>query len=423
VLPGSAAADPFYHLLEVETMKLTKVSAVLLLGLALAGPCRAESKSIRDVVRNSLSQIVRIEVSGTKLVKTSADQVKEVAAMSSGTGFLIDARGYIVTNAHVVLPDAGMWKAAPAIRVKFAGVEGLPQRATLTGYDDLSDLAVLHVKPDTILSAFNPGLLTADGRWRALKFATAVPEVGEDVVAIGFAQGQEGAPTVTKGIVGATRRSLVDGIFSGLLQMDAAINRGNSGGPLLNMRGEVVGVNTYGMPSSINVVRQGEKIGLEADVAHGIFYARDCGTAAPFVQMLIRNGRVHRASLGLDIDMVKTLAQEEARALRYLSPGALIAAVPKSSPADAAGLRVGDVITQLDWNLDDPAWKAWKIANVGDLFNALAFIPPGERVRVLFLRPGKETLRALVSGQPVPEAEHGNAVLHVQIEAAILATK
>ena len=143
------------------------------------------------------------------------------------------------------------------------------------------------------------------GLLKPLKFARADRiEVGEDVFAVGFAHALAGEPTVTKGIVSAVGRSFSDpGVEAGdLIQTDTAINHGNSGGPLMNMAGEVVGVNTYTMAHPDDAQTQ------------GMFLARSSGTAARFVQAIIQDGRVTRGNLGAKVETVGIV---RARARRH----------------------------------------------------------------------------------------------------------
>ena len=124
--------------------------------------------------------------------------------------------------------------------------------------------------------------------------------VGDDVVAIGYARDLRGRPTVTRGIISATRRTEPTtgserALFADLIQTDASINHGNSGGPLLNMRGEVLGVNTYEFPPE---VAKDDKGNVSVDVTHGIFFTRSSRTAKPFVEQIVRSGKVARLDLG-----------------------------------------------------------------------------------------------------------------------------
>src|SRR5271170_2198033 len=193
-------------------MKSRIVCAALLLGPVVAGCAPAKELTTVELVRRARPSIVRIEVSGT-VVTTGEGKTHEVDTGVSGTGFIIDADGFILTNAHVVSATEGHWKAPPKIRVTLAGLEAISQPAELVGVDELADLAVVKIS----LSACNGQTMkilsdekcTADGRLIPLRFACHPVEVGEDVVAIGFARGLDGAPTVTKGIVSAYPRSFL----------------------------------------------------------------------------------------------------------------------------------------------------------------------------------------------------------------------
>ena len=223
-----------------------------------------------------------------------------------GSGFVIDKAGHVVTNYHVV-------EGADEIAVNFSG--GDEVRARVVGADALTDLAVLRI--ETQPRALKPLPLGNSDSVR----------VGDPVVAIGNPFGLE--RTVTAGIVSALQRQLrspAGSTIERVIQTDAPINRGNSGGPLLNARGEVIGVNTaIFSPSGGNV---------------GIGFAIPINTVKEIAGELIETGRVEHAWLGVTM---QTLDESVAEALRLpVKKGALVAEVAEGSPADRAGLRGGD---------------------------------------------------------------------------------
>ena len=277
-----------------------------------------------------------------------------------GSGFVIDKAGHVVTNYHVV-------EGADEIAVNFSG--GDEVRARVVGADALTDLAVLRI--ETQPRALKPLPLGNSDSVR----------VGDPVVAIGNPFGLE--RTVTAGIVSALQRQLrspAGSTIERVIQTDAPINRGNSGGPLLNARGEVIGVNTaIFSPSGGNV---------------GIGFAIPINTVKEIAGELIETGRVEHAWLGVTM---QTLDESVAEALRLpVKKGALVAEVAEGSPADRAGLRGGDtsvvvngqsyvlggdVITQIDGE---------EVASADDVQEAIQDKKPGDEVR-LELRREDET--------------------------------
>ncbi len=229
-----------------------------------------------------------------------------VATRGLGSGIIVDRRGYVLTNSHVV-------DGAEEIKVTLADERTYP--AVLVGTDPQNDLAVLKVA----------GLrLPAAVLGNSARLA-----VGETVIAIGNPLWIEGGPTVTVGVVSALRRSMEEPglpVLHNLVQTDAAINAGNSGGPLVDLGGRVVGINTAVIAS-----------------AHGIGFAIAADTVKPILKALIATGRVVRPTLGLQAVSV-TPQRAYANGLP-VERGALVTQVEPGGPAEAAGVRPGDVIT------------------------------------------------------------------------------
>lgn len=232
--------------------------------------------------------------------------VPSVPQASLGSGFVIDAaQGYIVTNYHVV-------GGADEIRVTFH--DDTIVDAALVGMDEKTDIAVLKVDPSAItLSDTQFG-------------DSDVMRVGDWVIAIGNPFGLGG--TVTAGIVSARQRDINSGPYDDYLQTDASINRGNSGGPMFNMKGEVIGINTaIYSPSGGSV---------------GIGFAIPSALAQPVIDQLIKYGRTRRGWLGVRIqsvtdDIAESLGLDKSR-------GALVASLTDDGPALEAGIQQGDVI-------------------------------------------------------------------------------
>ena len=230
---------------------------------------------------------------------------------SLGSGFVISSDGYIVTNNHVI---------AGAAEVVVTFVDDVTLKATIVGRDPKTDLAVLKVEPEQSLTPVEWGDSDA-------------ARVGNWVVAIGnpFGLGN----TVTAGIISARARDINSGPFDDFLQTDAAINRGNSGGPLFNLEGRVVGINTaIYSPSGGSV---------------GIGFSVPSNLAKNVVHQLRNFGETRRGWLGVRI---QTVTDDLAESLNLdTASGALVASVSPDSPASAAGLKVGDVILSFDGKL------------------------------------------------------------------------
>ena len=257
-----------------------------------------------------------------------------------GTGFIISASGEIVTNNHVV-------DGADTVTVKLA--DGTSLKAEVVGADPATDLAVIRVKADHDLPALQWG-------------DSDQLKVGQDVVAIGnpFGLGN----TVTAGIVSALGRDIQSGPFDDYIQTDAAINQGNSGGPLFNADGQVVGINTAIVSPTGGSV--------------GIGFAVPSDMAQKVVADLAADGKVERGWLGVQIQPV---TDDIAAAVGIdAAKGALIADVSDGTPAAKAGFRRGDIVTAVNGTaVDDPS----------DLTRLIATAKPGEQVSVALLRAGK----------------------------------
>lgn len=259
---------------------------------------------------------------GYRFDRRDDDRSPRRFGMSQGSGFFVSEDGYLVTNHHVI--ENG---------TKFTVVmdDGTEYDAELVGADDRTDLAVLKVN--------------ADREFIYVDFDDDEIRVGEWVVAVGNPFGLGG--TVTAGIVSAHNRAIRSNRFDDFLQIDAAVNKGNSGGPAFNLEGEVIGINTaIFSPSGGNI---------------GIAFAIPAATAEEIIEDLIENGSVVRGWLGVQIqpvtdDIAESLGLDE-------SSGAIVTEPQEDSPADKAGIRSGDVITAVDGDdIQDPRELARKIA-------------------------------------------------------------
>jgi len=261
-------------------------------------------------------------------------------AQSQGSGFFISKDGYIVTNNHVV---------QNAVEVAVTMEDGRTLDAKVIGTDPRTDLALLKVKQD--------------GDFPFVRFAKAQPRVGDWVIAVGNPFGLGG--TVTAGIVSARGRDIGSGPYDDYLQIDAAVNRGNSGGPTFNAAGEVVGVNTaIYSPSGGNV---------------GIAFAIPAATVEAVVADLKAKGSVSRGFIGVQIQPV---TPELADAIGLAgATGALVADASPDGPAARAGIRRGDTIRTINGEA---------VKDARDLSRRVATFKPGEKVKITVWREGRE---------------------------------
>ncbi|MGO8914877.1 MAG: DegQ family serine endoprotease [Stellaceae bacterium] len=258
-----------------------------------------------------------------------------------GSGFIIDPAGYVVTNNHVV---------ANADKVTVIFQDGSKHPAKVLGRDSKTDLALLKIDAKEPLPYVAWGDSNAE-------------QVGDWVLAVGNPFGLGG--TVSSGIVSARGRDIHSGPYDDYLQLDAAINRGNSGGPTFNLNGQVIGINTaIYSPNGGSV---------------GIGFAIPSSLAKPVIDQLREHGKVERGWLGVQIQEV---TPEIAKSLNLpKAEGALVADVTPGSPAAKAGLKQGDVIL---------SFNDHEVAKVRDLPIVVAQTPVGEKAKVDVFRNGKD---------------------------------
>ncbi|MFC4174664.1 S1C family serine protease [Microvirga sp. GCM10011540] len=267
-----------------------------------------------------------------------------------GSGFFISADGYVVTNNHVV---------DKASEVTVTMDDGKELDAKVIGTDPKTDLALLKVEGSD---------------FPHVRLAGQKARIGDWVVAIGNPFGLGG--TVTAGIVSAQHRDIGAGPYDDFIQIDASVNRGNSGGPTFNLAGEVVGVNTaIFSPSGGNV---------------GIAFAIPASTVDNIVTALKENGSVTRGFIGVQMQAV---TKEIAEAIGLSEPkGALVAEAMKDGPAAKAGVKTGDTIVAVDGQ---------PIREAKDLSRKVAQVAPGKSVSLTLFRDGKErTVTLEVAPQP-----------------------
>jgi serine protease Do len=301
-------------------------------------------------------------------------QLPQRPSRGVGSGFIVDPKGYILTNQHVV-------EGATRITVRLQSGELM--RGRVVGEDDETDLAVVKVEPYRDLPTVKLG-------------NSDEAQVGDWVLAVGSPFGLD--QTVTAGIISTRERTTpVSSSFQRFLQTDAAINRGNSGGPLVNMRGEVIGINS--------------QIATSTGDYNGIGFALPSNEASFVYSQLIAGGRVKRGYLGVLLDSVKA---EFARVYGMKdAKGAIITDV-REGPARTAGIQVNDIIVE---------FNAKPVANSQDLINKVASTPVGETVQLTFLRDvngqlerrtvsvsvGERPPRSAAEATPTPTPSAGQA--------------
>ena len=332
---------------------LTLLTAVIVAGLPLAvtacsgrsaGPAApsvptrpAELPSFASVVSRVLPSIVYVYVVTDK----TDDQGNTISA--AGSGIILRSDGYILTNRHVV---------ANAKAVEVTLYDRRSYAATRVITDDVIDLAVVKIE-ERDLAALPLGDPDAIA-------------VGDWVIAVGHALGmppEQGGPTVTDGIVSSLGRSfsINDISYYDLVQTSAAINPGNSGGALVNLAGQLIGVNSAGVPGAQN-----------------IGFAINVGTAGHVFNDIVQYGQAHHPFLGARL---RDITPEAARNLDLPAEGALVEYVEPGSPADSAGVRINDVIIELG---GEP------VRSAADLVKVLWRHDPGDSITIAYAHRGLE---------------------------------
>jgi serine protease Do len=347
------------------------LAAALMLATTGMAPVRAQDTptDFTAIIQQKLPAVVAITTREVVQDPTTPDdsanpfdgqgpgqpQVREAL----GSGFVISPEGYIVTNNHVVAD-------ATEIHVVFSDKETAPAR--LIGRDPATDIAVLKVdpRPNMTTTSWGDSDAMQPGAW---------------TIAIGSPFGLGG--TVTVGVLSARSRDIQAGPYDDFLQTDASINRGNSGGPLFNARGEVIGVNTAIVSPSGGSI--------------GIGFAVPSRTAQNIADQLIRTGRIERGFIGVRLQEI-TPSLAEALGMTD-EKGALVASVEPNSPAEKAGLKPGDVITRFNGK---------GVQGVHDLTLATASQKPGSKATLTLSKGGKDREVALVIGERKdPEVKTG----------------
>lgn len=372
-------------------LALTAASAAIALGAAFGAPVGtafAEAPSVTvapasgpasfaDIVDRVKGAVVAIKVKAYeesrspfegqelspddpmyRFFKRFGETPQKRMTQSQGSGFIISADGYVVTNNHVV-------EHATDVEISLEDGRNLP--AKVIGTDKRTDLALLKVSDGNKLPF--------------VEWSSTQPRVGDWVIAVGNPFGLGGS--VTAGIVSARGRDIGAGPYDDFLQIDAPVNRGNSGGPAFDTHGQIVGVNTaIYSPSGGSV---------------GIGFAIPTEVAKDVIAALKEKGSVSRGWIGVKIQQV---TPEIADSLGLKTPkGALIAQPQKGAPAEAAGLKAGDVITAVNGE---------KIDNPRELARRIAAMGPNKTVDITYIRSGAEKNAKLTLGK-LPEEKEARA--------------
>jgi serine protease Do len=328
---------------------------------------RAESISMPVAANNFVAIVKKVKPAVVKVISESIVQSRsqlgndffdqffnvpqrQEKRSGEGSGFFISADGYILTNNHVV---------RDAVKVKIFNIDKQEFTAKIIGTDPKTDLALLKINAKNV-----PYLELGD---------SSAVEVGEWVLAIGNPFGQ--VSTVTSGIISAKGRQLGLAQYEDFLQTDAAINMGNSGGPLINMKGEAIGINsTILTPSAGNI---------------GIGFAIPTNMAKKVVSDLKSKGKVVRGWFGIQI---QDILESDAKDLDLPAGGALIARVEDNSPAQKAGLKRYDLIVAINGK---------EVKSAADLQMEIANSNPGDEIGVtIFRNRDKQTIKIKVSEAP-----------------------
>ena len=351
--------------LDSGTTVVTETSAARSPGLA---PADSNGMSVNEIYERAASGVVRVNSTSNSTAATGLG-AQQTSAL--GSGFVIDKTGHIVTNYHVV-------EGADVVTVSFSNRDTV--KADVVGTDPSSDIAVLRV--NTAASALTP---------LPLGNSDAV-EVGDPVVAIGNPFGLD--RTVTAGIVSALQRLITAPnrfTIDHVIQTDAPINHGNSGGPLLSSRGQVIGVNTQ------------IETGDTATGNVGIGFSVPSNTVKDVVAQIIRTGRVDHAYLGISGQAVTPDVAD-----KYNLPvkaGVVIESVTNDSGADKAGLEGGKtqvVVAGETYILGGDiivSFDGAKISSIEQLRDAVAAHKPGDRVTVVIYRDAKKTSVTVTLGR------------------------
>ena len=342
------------------------VLSIIFFNVSFSGQTKQIPGSFADLAEKLIPSVVNISTTQTVTTRTNPfpfefppgspfeDMFKEFGtpqqrqASALGSGFIIDAKGIVVTNNHVI-------QGADDI---FVRVDGEDYSAKILGADPLSDIAVLQI--------------TSDSNFTPVKFGDSdKARIGDWVIAIGNPFGLGG--TVTAGIISARNRSIGLSRYEDYIQTDASINQGNSGGPLFDLNGNVIGINTAILGQSGSI---------------GIGFSIPSNSAQKVIDQLIKFGETKRGWLGVRIQVVtKEIADLE----KLDRPrGALVASVAKNSPSDKAGIKAGDIILE---------FNGVQINEMKELPMIVAQTDVGKVVDVKIWRNNREVIKKIKLGR------------------------
>ncbi len=373
-LPNSARRRRHARSAVALALASTLLAAPLALAPATPAFAQARPTNLADLVDQVAEAVVNISATQTVDDKDSATpdvpkgtpfdemfeeffknhginpQPRARRAQSLGSGFVVDPTGIVITNNHVI---------GDANDIVVIFTDGRKLKATVVGKDAKVDVAVLKVESDKPLKTVTFG---DSGKMR----------VGDGVMAVGnpFGLGE----TVTAGIISARNRNIDSGPYDDFLQTDASINKGNSGGPLFNLQGEVIGINTAILSPSGGSI--------------GIGFATPSATVVPVIAQLREFHETRRGWLGVRIQPVDDTIAESLNL--GSARGALIAGIDAKGPAKPAGLQAGDVIIKFDGK---------EVKELRDLPRLVASMPVGREVEVVVIRNGKELTKTVTLGR------------------------
>jgi S1-C subfamily serine protease len=335
--------------------------------------------TVNEIYERTASGVVRINATNNSTSSSGSTSPFGGQQSALGSGFVIDKAGHIVTNFHVV-------EGASEVTVSFSNRDTV--KAEVVGTDPSSDLAVLRV--ETSASALTPLPLGNSD----------VVRVGDAVVAIGNPFGLD--RTATSGIVSALQRLITAPnrfTIDHVIQTDAPINQGNSGGPLLNSRGQVIGVNTQ--------IETGSGTSATGNV--GIGFAVPSNTVKDAVAQILRTGSVDHAYLGIS---GQALTADVAKTYNLaVTSGVLVESVTNESGADKAGLKGGKtqvVVAGQTYVLGGDiivAYDGEKISSIEQLRDAIAGHKPGDKISLVIYRDAKKTSVTVTLGRQPPSPQ------------------
>ena len=343
------------------------IFTLILINLSFVSKASSTPPSFADLAERLMPSVVNISTTQTVVTNVNPfpfefppgspfeDMFKDFGtpqkrkAYALGSGFIIDSKGIVVTNNHVI-------KGAEDILVRIEG--GKEYEAEVIGSDPLSDIAVLQIKSN---EKFKPVNLGDSDKAR----------IGDWVIAIGNPLGLSG--TVTAGIISARNRNIGINRYEDFIQTDASINQGNSGGPLFDMNGDVIGINTA-------------ILGREGNI--GIGFSIPSNSAKIVIDQLVKFGETKRGWLGVRIQIVtKEIAEIEKL---DIARGALVASVAENSPSEKAGIKAGDIILE---------FNGQEIKEMQELPGIVAKTEVGKTVEVKIWRNKKEVIKKIKLGR------------------------